>query len=158
MVNGFGCAKVLTNSYSAPLPAGTEVQLRRLPAPWNSGTTADGLPSRCAPKPRIQSLLLYRLEERGWIKGAWVEKAEERRRGFYRVTAEGRRVLARLCERDASGEIWKPLTPLSRNKAVQLRARSRNNSPREVNTRSRLQRVAVQAVKHARLAGCVPGK
>src|ERR1044072_7127584 len=25
-VNGFGCAKVLTNSYSAPLPAGTEVQ------------------------------------------------------------------------------------------------------------------------------------
>jgi transcriptional regulator len=38
--------------------------------------------------------LLYRLEERGWIKGAWVEKAEERRRRFYRVTAEGRRVLA----------------------------------------------------------------
>lgn len=38
--------------------------------------------------------LLYRLEERGWIKGAWVEKAEERRRRFYKVTAEGRRVLA----------------------------------------------------------------
>ena len=27
-VNGFGCAKVLTNSYSAPLPAGTEVQAK----------------------------------------------------------------------------------------------------------------------------------
>ena len=39
--------------------------------------------------------LLYRLEERGWIKGSWVEKAGERRRRFYKVTAEGRRVLAR---------------------------------------------------------------
>src|SRR5215204_6084392 len=38
--------------------------------------------------------LLYRLEERGWIKGAWVEKPGERRRRFYRLTAEGRRVLA----------------------------------------------------------------
>jgi PadR family transcriptional regulator PadR len=38
--------------------------------------------------------LLYRLEERGWIKGAWVEKPDERRRRFYSVTAEGRRVLA----------------------------------------------------------------
>jgi PadR family transcriptional regulator PadR len=38
--------------------------------------------------------LLYRLEERGWIKGSWVEKAGERRRRFYKVTAEGRRVLA----------------------------------------------------------------
>src|SRR5215211_3161703 len=38
--------------------------------------------------------LLYRLEERGWIKGAWVEKAGERRRRFYRVTAAGRKVLA----------------------------------------------------------------
>jgi transcriptional regulator len=39
--------------------------------------------------------LLYRLEERGWIKGAWVEKDGERRRRFYRLTAEGRRVLGR---------------------------------------------------------------
>ena len=39
--------------------------------------------------------LLYRLEERAWIKGTWVEKAGERRRRFYKVTAEGRRVLAR---------------------------------------------------------------
>ena len=38
--------------------------------------------------------LLYRLEERGWIKGIWVEKAGERRRRFYKVTPVGRRVLA----------------------------------------------------------------
>ena len=38
--------------------------------------------------------LLYRLEERGWIKGTWVEKAGERRRRFYKVTGEGRRVLS----------------------------------------------------------------
>ena len=38
--------------------------------------------------------MLYRLEERGWIKGAWVEKPDERRRRFYTLTAEGRRVLA----------------------------------------------------------------
>ena len=39
--------------------------------------------------------LLYRLEERGWLIGRWVEKPGERRRRFYRLTAEGRRVLAR---------------------------------------------------------------
>src|SRR5262245_42583348 len=38
--------------------------------------------------------LLYRLEERGWIEGRWVERAGERRRRFYRLTATGRRVLA----------------------------------------------------------------
>ena len=38
--------------------------------------------------------LLYRLEERGWIKGKWVERSGERRRRFYSVTPEGRRVLA----------------------------------------------------------------
>jgi DNA-binding MarR family transcriptional regulator len=42
--------------------------------------------------------LLYRLEERGWIKGTWVEKAAERRRRFYKLTPEGRRVLARQRE------------------------------------------------------------
>jgi transcriptional regulator len=39
--------------------------------------------------------LLYRLEERGWLQGVWVEKAGERRRRYYKLTAEGRRVLAR---------------------------------------------------------------
>lgn len=39
--------------------------------------------------------LLYRLEERGWLHGRWVEKAGERRRRFYSLTAQGRRVLSR---------------------------------------------------------------
>jgi transcriptional regulator len=38
--------------------------------------------------------LLYRLEERGWIQGKWVEKPAQRRRRFYRLTPEGRKVLA----------------------------------------------------------------
>lgn len=42
--------------------------------------------------------LVYRLEERGWLDGRWVEKAGERRRRFYSLTAEGRRVLTRQRE------------------------------------------------------------
>src|SRR5246500_1110106 len=38
--------------------------------------------------------LLYRLEKRGWIQGRWVEKAGQRRRRYYRLTAPGRKVLA----------------------------------------------------------------
>jgi PadR family transcriptional regulator, regulatory protein PadR len=38
--------------------------------------------------------LLYRLERRGWIQGRWVEKAGQRRRRYYRLTAEGKKVLA----------------------------------------------------------------
>jgi PadR family transcriptional regulator PadR len=38
--------------------------------------------------------LLYRLERRGWIAGTWVEKEGQRRRRYYRLTREGRRVLA----------------------------------------------------------------
>lgn len=37
--------------------------------------------------------LLYRLEKRGWIKGRWIEKAGERRRRYYRLTAEGKKIL-----------------------------------------------------------------
>ena len=37
---------------------------------------------------------LYRLEDRGWIKGRWVEKAGARRRCYYRITDAGRQVLA----------------------------------------------------------------
>ena len=39
--------------------------------------------------------LLYRLEERAWIAGRWMEKPGQRRRRYYRLTAEGRKVLAR---------------------------------------------------------------
>src|SRR4051812_11814966 len=38
--------------------------------------------------------LLYRLEKRGWVDGRWVEKAGQRRRRYYRLTAEGKKVLA----------------------------------------------------------------
>jgi transcriptional regulator len=52
--------------------------------------------SEGAVKFRVASLypLLYRLEQRGWIDGRWVEKAGQRRRRYYRLTKEGRRVLA----------------------------------------------------------------
>ena len=39
--------------------------------------------------------LLYRLEKRGWISGRWVEKSGQRRRRYYRITSQGRKVLAR---------------------------------------------------------------
>lgn len=38
--------------------------------------------------------LLYRLEKRGWIQGRWVEKSGQRRRRYYRLTSQGRKVLA----------------------------------------------------------------
>ena len=38
--------------------------------------------------------LLYRLEERGWLQGRWVEKAGQRRRRFYKLTANGQKILA----------------------------------------------------------------
>ena len=37
--------------------------------------------------------LLYRLEKRGWIQGRWIERAGQRRRRFYKLTAAGRRIL-----------------------------------------------------------------
>ncbi|MCP4901882.1 MAG: PadR family transcriptional regulator [bacterium] len=37
--------------------------------------------------------LLYRMEERGWIQGRWVEKAGQRRRRYYRITTQGREML-----------------------------------------------------------------
>ncbi len=38
--------------------------------------------------------MLYRLERKGWVEGKWIEKAGERRRRYYRLTASGRRALA----------------------------------------------------------------
>jgi PadR family transcriptional regulator, regulatory protein PadR len=37
--------------------------------------------------------LLYRLEKRGWIQGRWVEKSGQRRRRYYKLTVQGRRML-----------------------------------------------------------------
>jgi PadR family transcriptional regulator, regulatory protein PadR len=37
--------------------------------------------------------VFYRLERRGLIAGRWVEKAGQRRRRYYRLTAQGHRVL-----------------------------------------------------------------
>ena len=52
---------------------------------------------------RIPSLYptLCRLEERGLIRGRWVEKAGERRRRFYRLTSKGRSAL------DDQRETWR---------------------------------------------------
>ena len=45
---------------------------------------------------RVASLypLLYRLEDRGWIQGRWIEKPGQRRRRYYRLTAAGSKMLA----------------------------------------------------------------
>jgi transcriptional regulator len=37
---------------------------------------------------------LYRLERRGVIQGRWVERAGQRRKRFYRLTAGGQKMLA----------------------------------------------------------------
>ena len=37
---------------------------------------------------------LYRMEDKGLIEGRWVEKAGQRRRRYYRLTAAGRKMLA----------------------------------------------------------------
>jgi PadR family transcriptional regulator, regulatory protein PadR len=46
---------------------------------------------------------LLRLENRGWIKGRWIEKPGERRRCFYRLTPDGRR---KLVEQRRTGEAF----------------------------------------------------
>jgi PadR family transcriptional regulator PadR len=44
---------------------------------------------------RVASLypLLYRMEQRGWIDGRWVEKPGQRRRRYYHLTRAGRQAL-----------------------------------------------------------------
>ena len=37
--------------------------------------------------------LLYRMEKRGLIKGTWIEKPGQRRRRFYKLMPEGKKVL-----------------------------------------------------------------
>jgi transcriptional regulator len=48
--------------------------------------------------------VLFRMENRGWIKGRWVEKEGERRRRFYRLKPKGEEALA--IKRDT----WKEFT------------------------------------------------
>lgn len=38
--------------------------------------------------------MLYRMERKKLVEGRWVEKAGERRRRYYRLTAAGRKALA----------------------------------------------------------------
>ena len=45
--------------------------------------------------------LLYRMEERGWIEGRWVERAGTRRRRYYSITDTGRTTL------DAQRRSWR---------------------------------------------------
>jgi transcriptional regulator len=56
--------------------------------------------------------MLYRLEQRGWIAGRWVEKAGQRRRRYYRLTAEGQRVLP--VQRNEWRELMAALTKVAR--------------------------------------------
>jgi transcriptional regulator len=44
---------------------------------------------------------LYAMEEKGWLKGRWVEKEGQRRRCFYHLTADGRKAL------EASRSTWR---------------------------------------------------
>jgi PadR family transcriptional regulator PadR len=37
--------------------------------------------------------ILYKLEKKGWVEGKWIEKANERRRRFYKLTPEGKKAL-----------------------------------------------------------------
>lgn len=38
--------------------------------------------------------MLYRLEAKGWVQGRWIERPNERRKRFYKITAQGKKVLA----------------------------------------------------------------
>ena len=61
-------------------------------------------PGRAACSPfTVASLypLLYRMEERGWIVGRWVERAGQRRRRYYSITKDGRTIL------DAQRKSWR---------------------------------------------------
>ena len=43
--------------------------------------------------------ILYRMEGQGWIRGRWVEKKGERRRCYYTLTPDGKRVLDQNADR-----------------------------------------------------------
>jgi PadR family transcriptional regulator PadR len=56
--------------------------------------------------------ILYRLERRGLIQGRWIEKSGERRRRFYRLTAQGSKTLA--AQRRSWSAFMRALTQIAR--------------------------------------------
>jgi transcriptional regulator len=54
---------------------------------------------------------LYRLEDRGVIRGRWVERAGQRRRRYYRITDRGRAMLA--AQREDWGRFIAALTEVA---------------------------------------------
>src|SRR5215468_5914896 len=38
--------------------------------------------------------MLYRLEGKGWVEGRWVERPNERRKRYYKITTLGKKILA----------------------------------------------------------------
>jgi|SRR5215471_10227273 len=55
---------------------------------------------------------LYRLENRGFIEGRWVERAGQRRRRYYKLTRAGRRTLA--SQRDVWDNFFAALNRVAR--------------------------------------------
>ena len=64
---------------------------------------------------RVSTLysILYRMEERSWLKGRWVEKKGQRRRCYYTLTESGQEVLA------AQRKEWKAFTAMV-NKLIRV--------------------------------------
>lgn len=56
--------------------------------------------------------LLYRMEKRGWVRGAWETSGTGRRRRCYRLTAEGKKKLAPI--RREWAELFKALQRLTK--------------------------------------------
>jgi PadR family transcriptional regulator, regulatory protein PadR len=56
--------------------------------------------------------LLYKLEKRGWVRGAWETSTAGRRRRCYRLTAEGKKKLAPI--RAEWSELFRALKRLAK--------------------------------------------
>jgi transcriptional regulator len=56
--------------------------------------------------------LLYRVEKRGWVRGAWETSGTGRKRRCYRLTAQGRKQLSPL--REEWAELFRALRRLSK--------------------------------------------
>jgi DNA-binding PadR family transcriptional regulator len=56
--------------------------------------------------------MLYRMEQRGWIRGAWETSSNGRRRRCYRITSVGKKKLSPL--RKEWGELFDALRLLTK--------------------------------------------